>query len=420
MSRTKAAARKDAGTSSDLQRVPARQILVVSPVIRFRLGPGDRTLVHVGESILPGAPLAERTPDADLEEAGRLDLPSPQVAPAPPTPAAPAAPAPEVEKPILPVWKESGSDFGPVPQPERVRTEAPSSEEESEEPPELPQNRRTPPVPLKWWVGGDERRGRAARRRDPSRRVAGTLLYEIEGRWYAAAGDRHETVESPIAGEVLEAQNGIGITIKATGVAIPGAVAGGEPSRGYLDVPRLAEGELRANALDVGRSGAIVVAGARVSAETLTRAHATAIRGMIAGSVGQGELRDLAASQARQRAGLHPLPPFAVLAFDGHQRRPIATPILTLLAAMAGRDVAIVTDPPLLVFDVMDVPLPELPPDWVRVRSGSNAGREGRWVGSAGLQRFRAGVHLEAAYVRLIDETAPIVIPLNDLERFVF
>ena len=93
----------------------------------------------------------------------------------------------------------------------------------------------------------------------------------------------------------------------------------------------------------------------------------------------------------RQKASLAPSVPFGLIALDGHQRRPIATPILALLAALSGREVAIVTDPPLLVFDVSEVPLPELPPDWIRVRSGPHAGREGRLVDSAGLYRFRCG-----------------------------
>jgi len=141
---------------------------------------------------------------------------------------------------------------------------------------------------------------------------------------------------------------------------------------------------------------------------------------MIAGSLGSGELRDLAASEARQRAGLHDLPSFGVMALDGHQTRPIASPILTLLTSLAGREVAIVTDPPLLVLDAMDVPLPQLPPDWVRVRSGPHAGHEGRWVSSAGLRRFKAGIHLEAANVRLGEDNDTTVVALADLERFIF
>jgi hypothetical protein len=227
-------------------------------------------------------------------------------------------------------------------------------------------------------------------------------------------------MESPVAGVVTAARNGIEVTVTVTGVAIPCAIAAGESSHGYLDVPRLTDGELWASALDVGRSGAIVVAGSRISAQAISRARAMSIRGLVAGSVGQGELRDLAASEERQRAGLGLLAPFGLLALDGHQRRPMPTPILALLAALAGREVAIVTDPPFLVFDVAEVPLPDLPPDWIRVRNGQHAGREGRFLGSAGLHRFRAGIHLEAASVRLDEDSTPTVIPLSDLERFVF
>jgi hypothetical protein len=356
----------------ELARIPARRILVVSPVIQIRLAPGDRVLVSPGQKVDAGTPIAERTSDAEFVEVGRLG--------------------------------GSGNGNGKEPGDAGWRG--------------LQQERRRPPTPGKWWVGGDDRRGKSTRREGP-RRIAGTLLYEFNGRWSAAAGERHDKIESPTSGVVMEAANCIGIAMKVTGVAIPAAVAGGEPARGYLDVPRLVEGELRDTALDVGRSGAVVVAGGRVSAEALTRARAMSIRGMVAGSLGQAELRDLAASEARQRAGLHSMPPFGVLGLDGHQRRPIASPILALLAALAGREVAIVTEPPLLVLDVVDVPLPELPPDWVRVRSGTHAGREGRWLSSAGLHRFRAGIHLEAANIRLGDDLGPTVIALADLERFI-
>jgi hypothetical protein len=371
--RTRAVAKPEAKTiPPEFARIPGRRILVVSPTVQIRLGPGDRVLVSPGQKVNAGTPIAERTCDPEFVDVGRLNRPA----------------------------NDSGSGTG------RGGGSGPQQE------------RRRGPTPGKWWVGGDDRRGRASRREGP-RRVAGTLLYEIGGRWSAAAGDRQEKIESPTTGVITEAANCIGIAMKVDGVAIPAAVAGGQPTRGYLDVPRLVEGELRDTALDVGRSGAIVVAGGRVSAEALTRARAMSIRGMVAGSLGQAELRDLAASEARQRAGLHLMPPFGVLGLDGHQRRPIASPILALMAALAGRDVAIITEPPLLVLDVVDVPLPELPPDWVRVRSGTHAGREGRWLGGAGLHRFRAGVHLEAANVRLGDDLAPTIIALADLERFI-
>jgi hypothetical protein len=281
------------------------------------------------------------------------------------------------------------------------------------------EERRRPPVPGEWWVGGGDRRGKpAGARANP--RLGGTLLFEANGRWYAAAGERHEIVESPVAGVVREARNAVEVTIEVTGAAMPGAIAAGEPSRGYLDVPRLTDGDLWASALDVGRAGAVVVAGTRLSAQAISRARAMSIRGLIAGSVGEGELRDLEASRQRQKASLAPSVSFGLIALDGHGRRPLATPILALLAAMAGREVAIVTNPPLLVFDAEEVPLPELPPDWIRARTGPHAGREGRWLRSAGSYRFRGGIHLAAAVVRFADETETTIVPVTDLERFVF
>ena len=99
-------------------------------------------------------------------------------------------------------------------------------------------------------------------------------------------------------------------------------------------------------------------------------------------------------------------------------RRPIASPIAELLERLAGRDVALLVDPPALVFDAADLDLPVVPPDWVRVRSGANAGTEGRVLGLSGVRRFTAGVQLEAARVSLDDE-ASIEVPLSDLERLV-
>jgi hypothetical protein len=395
-----------------MKLVAARPALVFSPTIRYRLAPGDRVLVEPGDAVAVGNPIFERTPDAELVDAGQLangaDLVKNRAA-------APKAPISDFDPGFAPLWRERGSDTVEPPAAARTRMATkiglgPVGTAREE--------RRRPPEPGKWWVGGGERRGKG--RDKPPPRVGGTLLFETQGRWRAAAGEHHQMVESPVAGTVLEARNGVEVTIQVAGAAIPAAIAAGEPSRGYLDVPRLTDGELWASALDVGRSGAVVVAGSRISAQAISRARAMSIRGLIAGSVGQGELRDLEASELRQKASLAPSVPFGLIALDGHQRRPIATPILAVLAALSGCEVAIVTDPPLLVFDVSEVPLPEIPADWVRVRSGQHAGREGRLIDSLGLYRFRAGIHLEAAVIRFVDETDPAILPFADLERFVF
>jgi hypothetical protein len=141
------------------------------------------------------------------------------------------------------------------------------------------------------------------------------------------------------------------------------------------------------------------------------------IRGIVVGALTAKDLRDFAASEARQRASLHRLPPFAVLVMDGAIRRSVATPVRALLAALAGHEVAIAADPPQLLFDPVGLRLPRVPPDLVRVRQGAWGGREGRWAGPAGVRTFRGGVRLEAGFVRFDDPT-PTALPLADLERF--
>jgi hypothetical protein len=350
-------------------------------------------------------PIAERTPDASLVDVGRLSSTNGGKSD--------ARPAVAGNDPLPSVWKESRIDAA------EARARARQGMLMKSVPASPRPERRRPPVPGKWWVGGDERRGKQGKTKVVVR-VGGTLIYETDGRWRAAAGERHELIEAPAAGIVLEARNSVGVAIEVAGAAMPGAIAAGEPSRGYLDVPRLTDGELWTSALDVGRSGAVVVAGSRLSGQAISRARAMSIRGLIAGSVGEGELRDLEASELRQKASLAPSVPFGLIALDGHGRRPIATPILALLAALAGREVAIVTDPPLLIFDVAEVPLPELPHDWIRARSGPHAGREGRWLESAGQYRFRGGLYLEGAVVRFVEDTDRTIVPVMDLERFIF
>jgi hypothetical protein len=193
-------------------------------------------------------------------------------------------------------------------------------------------------------------------------------------------------------------------------------VALGGPTHGRLKLAAGPSGELRPGGLDVGLAGTILVVGARVDAETLTRARAMGVRGIVVAGLPSKERRDWIASEGRQKAALHRLPPFAVLVLDGALRRSIAGPVVGLLEALEGREVAIVNDPPALVFDAPDLDFADPPPDLVRVRSGPDAGREARWVASLGPRRFAHGVQLEAAQVRFAE--GPAVVPVGDLERF--
>jgi hypothetical protein len=328
-------------STADVRLVPARQLITAPVDALFALAPGDRALVAAGDSVVVGAPIAERLRDPRLDE---VDLPESAVAPRPGA-----------------RWDgqpRRGTDHGPT----------------------------------------------------------GEYVFEWHGRWRIARGDITDPVETPFAGIVRDVRPGTGITIRAAGRGIRGIVALGGPTRGRLQLG--ADGELRSGGLDVGSAGTILVVGSRVDAETLTRARAMGVCGIVVAGLASKERRDFIASEARQRAALHRLPPFAVLVLDGATRRPLAGAVQAVLAAMAGFEVAIVTDPPMLVFDRPNLVIPPPPVDLVRIRAGAMSGREGQFIAAVGPRRFPGGVHLEAGIVRLPDGTDAAV-PLGDLERFV-
>jgi hypothetical protein len=248
----------------------------------------------------------------------------------------------------------------------------------------------------------------------------GELLAPLPGRkerWRLVTGDHRYRVEVPLGGEVIEVRPGAEIRVRAAGPALRGAISAGSAARGRLELATDPFGELRPGGIDVGRAGSILVVGARIDAEALTRARAMGVRGIVVATLPGKELRDFQASERRQRAALHPAQPFGVLALDGTLRRPIAGPVTALLERMAGSEVALLVDPPALVFDTEPPDPPPLPPDWVRIRSGANAGLEGRAAMPLGPRRFSANVILDAVRVVIGDE--PVDVPIGDLERFV-
>jgi hypothetical protein len=327
------------GAASDIRLVRARPLVVAPVDVVFGLSPGDRPLVAAGESVVVGAPIAERLRDPSLEEVAVPDALEPH-----------------------PGGRWSG-----------------------------PTDART------GFEGGE-------------------LVFSWRGRWRVAGGALSDPLETPIAGIVREVRPGTSITVRAAGRGLRGIVALGGPTRGRLQGSP--GSELRAGGLSVNSAGAILVVGSRVDAETLTRARAMGVRGVVVTGLSSKERRDFLASEARQRSALHRLPPFAVLVLDGAVRRPVPGAVLGLLDALTGREVAIVTDPPMLVFDLPDLVVATPPVDLVRIRGGALGGREGRFVEAIGPRRFPGGVHLEAGLIRFADGSTAAV-PIGDLERFV-
>ena len=253
---------------------------------------------------------------------------------------------------------------------------------------------------------------------EPARRgtaPAGELLFEHGGRRRIATGPHPDLVTAPAAGRVVAVHPGVELVLQLGGAGIPGTELLGDPGHGRLAL-LLADGDGRIP-LEVAHAGAIVVFPGRADAQTLTRARAMGIAGAVVPALAERDRRDVVASEARQRAGLHRLAPFPVLVLDGYLRRALAGPMREILAILAGSDVGLVAAPPMLVTAraPRDLPLPD--PDRVRVRGGPEVGLEGRFAGLAGPRRLPGGIVVETARVELDDGRASVV-AVGDLERF--
>jgi hypothetical protein len=250
----------------------------------------------------------------------------------------------------------------------------------------------------------------------------GRVLYVAPGRRLRVAVGRHgDLVTSSVPG-IVESVTREAISIRADGIGLPGVLVAGAATHGRLvlavDRP---DGELPAGAIDVGGEGAILVAGARLDVESLSRARAMGVRGIVAGGIVGRDLKAFVASEARQRAGLHTSLSFGLIVLDGYGKRPIPEPIWRILGAAAGQEVGIVPEPEMLLLDAAHA-IPPLPADEVRVCGGEWSGRQGRLVGSAGRWRLTGGGQGLAARVALeagLGEPArEVVVAIADLERF--
>lgn len=251
-----------------------------------------------------------------------------------------------------------------------------------------------------------------------------TLLYVGADRVAHAVVARDPApVLSPVAGTVVALGAGR-IVVRAVGLGLHGPVGWGRPVQGRLIIGVAGpDEELRASAIDIGAAGAILVAGARLDIEALTRARAIGVAGIVCGGVVARELRQLDESDARQQAALHATTPFAILALDGFGRRPIPVRAWDMLvAASTGDPVAVVPEARTVVLPPGTAPAGgRWTQDAVRVTAGEGAANVGRLVGLAGTVRRPGGSYQPGAHV-VFPATAdrPVrrtVVPLTDLER---
>jgi hypothetical protein len=128
------------------------------------------------------------------------------------------------------------------------------------------------------------------------------------------------------------------IVLEVPGVVLNGVGGTGEAVHGELVVAvHTPEEELRAGAIDVSATGKIVVGGSRASAETLTRARAMGVSGIVLGGVLDKELRDFEAIQRRRREIGGMTGAFGVLLLEGFGKVGIDPQRFAWLRAHAGR-----------------------------------------------------------------------------------
>jgi hypothetical protein len=238
-----------------------------------------------------------------------------------------------------------------------------------------------------------------------------------------AAGSGMSLVHSPAAGLVTQVVPGR-IDIRAEGLAVEAQVGWGRPAVGRIHLAAAApDGEVPASRIDVSAAGTVLVVGARMDIEAMSRARAIGVAAIVSGGVASRDLRQLGSSEARQQAALHAAAPFGLLALGGYGRVPIPRHLWDLLVAAEGRLAGVHAESRTLI--IADDPRPLLaavgrPRGTVRVISGERRDQEGVLVGLSGPRRWPGGIYAPGAIVELVAADGRVErasVPLSTLER---
>ena len=227
----------------------------------------------------------------------------------------------------------------------------------------------------------------------------------------------------PILGHVrgeIESVTRDAIEIRVAGALVAGVGGSGSAVHGPLLMGvRDPTDELRAGAIDVAAGGRIVVGGSRASAETLIRARAMGVVGIVLGGALDKELRDFEATQARHREMGDVAGDFAVLVVEGYGKVGMDASLFEWFGAHAGALASLFgAASRLYVYDADPPPARRVLP-----RPGSRVVAHRRpYAGSVGeLQRVLDGLHaapggtLARSGVVEFDDGRIAVVPLANL-----
>jgi hypothetical protein len=229
-----------------------------------------------------------------------------------------------------------------------------------------------------------------------------------------------EPIVGHVRGEVTEVHEE-GIEIRVNGALVAGVGGSGQAVHGELRVAVHEPGaELRAGAIDVGATSRILVGGSRASAETLTRARAMGVAGIVLGGILDKELRDFEATQRRRNQVAGRDGSFAVLLLEGYGKVGLDPSLFAWFRSQDGKLASLFGDAArLYVYDADPPPgrraLPRVG-DRVIAHRRPFSGMTGELVRVLeGLHATAAGVVTRAALVRF-DDGLTAVVPLANLE----
>ena len=159
----------------------------------------------------------------------------------------------------------------------------------------------------------------------------------VDGTALLASAGPAEQILGHVQG-LVESVSPQAIAIRVVGARLASVGGGGAPVHGTLlmGVATPAD-ELRPNAIDAGAEGRIVVGGAWASAETLTRARAIGVAGIVVGGLHARSLADVAAGLSRRRALGAEQGDFGILVVEGFGRVGLEPALFAWLAAQEGR-----------------------------------------------------------------------------------
>jgi hypothetical protein len=247
-----------------------------------------------------------------------------------------------------------------------------------------------------------------------SRRDGTVLLSPLGG---------EEPVISHVRGKVRAIEEG-SLLVEVPAARLRGVGGSGEAVHGELVVGvGSSEDELRAGAIDSAATGRILVGGSRASAETLTRARAMGVAGIVLGGILDKELRDFEAIQRRRRLAGGPTEAFGILLVEGFGKVGIDPQLFSWFRTHAGRVASLFgADSLLYVYDA--APLPKKRPlaavgDSVIAHKRPFQGRGGVLVALLDeLHATHSGIPTRMGLVRFEDgRLAPV--PLANLEATV-